>query len=219
MPRGVPPGEPDRLGAPPWERQPGEACLILAHDPDTHEARPVAMSWGVGDLGRSPLPRLTVRLDALGKGPLGRARRALLPLSGYLARGPGRLRMEVRFPTDASLAVAALWEDVPDGTGFVVVTTDAVAELAPVGERMPLLLPAELWSLWLAGGTPCTAALARHAAPAPLAVRRAATAVPRPRSLPVGHQLEALAPGAELWFRRAGRVRRPAMGETAHAVG
>ncbi|MFD0787046.1 SOS response-associated peptidase, partial [Micromonospora azadirachtae] len=72
-------------------------------------------------------------------------------------------------PADGSvLAFAGIWSTWGSGAGqrltFSVLTTAAVGELAEVHDRMPLLLPPEFWSSWLASAADPTELLA---APSP----------------------------------------------------
>jgi hypothetical protein len=43
MPRGVLQGEPEILGMPPYERRPGERCLVLAREMVSGEVAPTAV--------------------------------------------------------------------------------------------------------------------------------------------------------------------------------
>lgn len=86
-------------------------------------------------------------------------RRCLVPADGwYEWRGHGRVKQAYYLtPRDgAVLAFAGLWS-VWGGTDeplltCTVLTTAADGPLTRVHERMPLLLPAQRWSDWLAGG-------------------------------------------------------------------
>ena len=54
----------------------------------------------------------------------------------------------------APMPLAALWEGwrAPDGTilrTFTILTTAATPELAPLHDRMPVILPPEAWDAWL----------------------------------------------------------------------
>jgi putative SOS response-associated peptidase YedK len=87
-------------------------------------------------------------------------RRCLVPADGWFEwtrRGPGK-QAHFMTPVDGSvLAFAGLWaawgrgDDEPLITCSVL-TTAAVGDLASVHDRMPLILPADRWEPWLAGG-------------------------------------------------------------------
>ncbi len=87
------------------------------------------------------------------------------------------------------LAVAGLWsawrdkeagDDAPWLHSCTVVTTAANATMAPIHDRMPVILPATVWSTWLSPTNHDLAALSELLIPAPdtlLTVRAVSTAV------------------------------------------
>jgi putative SOS response-associated peptidase YedK len=91
-----------------------------------------------------------------------RRRRCLLPASGFYewqaaAAGPRQPKQPWYFTSadGAPLAMAGLFEawrpaeDAPWLLTCCVITVDANALMAPVHDRMPVLLPREQWALWL----------------------------------------------------------------------
>ncbi|MGC1210548.1 MAG: SOS response-associated peptidase [Micromonospora sp.] len=91
-------------------------------------------------------------------GPSFARRRCLVPADGWYewVREPGGRRQPYFMtPTDGSvLAFAGIWS-VWESAGSAlltvsVLTTAAVGELAEVHDRMPLLLPRDRWTPWLA---------------------------------------------------------------------
>ncbi len=86
-------------------------------------------------------------------------RRCLIPADGFYEwQTQGRTKQPFYFsdPHGQVLALAGLWEAwrTPDG-GLLrtccILTTAANARVAPVHERMPLILAAQSWATWLAG--------------------------------------------------------------------
>ncbi|MET8349951.1 MULTISPECIES: SOS response-associated peptidase [unclassified Micromonospora] len=85
-------------------------------------------------------------------------RRCLVPADGWYewVRQPdGGRQAYYMTPTDGSvLALAGIWSIWESGAEsrltFSVLTTAALGELAEVHDRMPVLLPPERWSSWLA---------------------------------------------------------------------
>jgi putative SOS response-associated peptidase YedK len=87
-------------------------------------------------------------------------RRCLLPADGFYEwqasagkRGP-KQPFHIRRADGRPLALAGLWErwKGPDGTKLescTVLTTAPNALLAPIHDRMPVVLPPDAWSLWL----------------------------------------------------------------------
>jgi putative SOS response-associated peptidase YedK len=110
---------------------------------------------------------VNARLDSLSSKPafreaLGR-RRCLVAASGFYewGEGPKKTRQPffVRPRHDSLLALAGLWERwrSPDGTTLescVIVTTEANAVLAPIHDRMPLMIARADHDLWLDPATP-----------------------------------------------------------------
>ncbi|MCD8351149.1 MAG: SOS response-associated peptidase [Planctomycetaceae bacterium] len=90
-----------------------------------------------------------------------RLRRCLVPASGFYEwrREPGsKKRTPFYFsPRDGDeLAFAGLWEvwrgGGEDSVSFTILTTAADATVAPVHDRMPVILPPDKWEAWLDPG-------------------------------------------------------------------
>lgn len=91
-----------------------------------------------------------------------RSRRCIVPADGFYEwhKVPGQRTKQPIYlhSTDgAPLAFAGLWErwrpkDAPDGDVVqttTIVTTEANADVEPVHDRMPVILPATTWDAWL----------------------------------------------------------------------
>ena len=84
-------------------------------------------------------------------------RRCLLPADGYYEwkpEGPGKQPYFLTSTSGDPLAMAGLFEHWkrPDGTWLstcTVLTTSAPDELGEIHDRTPLLVPKELWAVWL----------------------------------------------------------------------
>lgn len=87
-------------------------------------------------------------------------RRCLLPVSMFAeAEGPkGRMTRTWFSVLDAPLfATAGIWRGTDEwGAACSMLMTEANPQVAPVHNRMPVILPQESWSQWL-GGTPSEA--------------------------------------------------------------
>jgi putative SOS response-associated peptidase YedK len=83
-------------------------------------------------------------------------RRCLIPADGWYEWIRDGKRRQAYYMTTGGfpLAFAGLWSSWgPDGMlTCSIVTTPALGALARVHDRMPLVLPAERWTSWLAGG-------------------------------------------------------------------
>ena len=104
-----------------------------------------------------------------------RRRRCLIPADGFYewqAR-PGLPKQPwlIRATAGVTLAFAGLWDlwEGPDGCleSCTIITTAANALMAPVHDRMPVVLDPGDWSFWLAPGTKDAARLQALLCPAP----------------------------------------------------
>jgi putative SOS response-associated peptidase YedK len=105
-----------------------------------------------------------------------RQRRCLVPVNAFYEwSGPAGHKTKWRITVDGEplFALAGLWEwwrdpAQPEGPGietYTIVTTAASAQVAPVHDRMPVIVPAALHALWLDPAQDSTPVL-RGAAPA-----------------------------------------------------
>ena len=157
----------DLVGAAPEPRYnltPGQAvAAVLEHE---GRRRLDALQWGLipfwakdATIGRR---LINARLDSVASKPAFREawqrRRCLIPASGFYEwtepRGGRKRPHFIRPGAEPLLALAGLWERWRTESGekletCVIVTTDANAQLAPVHDRMPLLIPRDAHALWL----------------------------------------------------------------------
>jgi putative SOS response-associated peptidase YedK len=205
MPRGVLQGEPELLGLPPFQRRPGDPCLVMARNPVTGEAVPVAMRWGMARPNDLRRRTLALRVDQLGGKRTSRWSRCLVPVGGYLQAGVRRSRIRVTVSEEMSLAIAGIWTDDVGGPTFAIITTDANDLLAPAHQRMPVMLSPALWSMWLEERPLTPADLALVEKPVPpswLQARATRDDGDQGAQLSVGQQLQQFAPGSALWNPR-----------------
>lgn len=84
-------------------------------------------------------------------------RRCLIPVSTFAeAEGPkGKMtRTWISLPDAPLFATAGIWRDTDEwGAAFSMLMTEANTQMAPVHNRMPVILPCESWGQWL-GGSP-----------------------------------------------------------------
>jgi putative SOS response-associated peptidase YedK len=86
-----------------------------------------------------------------------RRRRCLIPADGFYEwkrSGGGKQPYCIRAKSGGPMAFAGLWEvwTGPDGEELetaVIVTTTANRELAPIHDRMPVIVPPEAFDFWL----------------------------------------------------------------------
>lgn len=149
---------------------PGQAVAVVRNDRDGRR-RLDWLRWGLvpfwakdEKIGHK---LINARLESLAEKPAYREaatrRRCLIPASGFFEWGEGTARARrpffVRTVTEPLLALAGLWERwrAPDGTRLetcVIVTTAAGPVLAPIHDRMPVLLARADHAAWLDPGTP-----------------------------------------------------------------
>jgi putative SOS response-associated peptidase YedK len=143
---------------------PGRAvAAVREHD---GRRRLDALQWGLvpfwakdASIGRK---LVNARLDSVETKPAFREawqrRRCLIPASGFYEwsepQGGRKRPYFIRSGAEPLLALAGLWERWRTPTGekletCVIVTTDANAQLEPIHDRMPLLVPRDAQALWL----------------------------------------------------------------------
>lgn len=129
----------------------------------------VAMRWGLQPFwakgaargsDRKP-PLINARAETVHSRPAFRAafaaRRCLMPADGFYEwaqTADGKQPWLFQRRDGALFAFAALWEqgaegDVPPSDSVALITTNANADVAPVHERMPVILPPEAYDIWL----------------------------------------------------------------------
>lgn len=141
------------------EVYPGYPAMVVA------EGRVRAMNWGFplqrkGAKGQplKPKPVNNTRTDKL-KSFFWRhsfeERRCLIPVTAFAeAEGPkGKMtRTWISIPNEPLFAAAGIWRMTDEwGEAFSMIMTDASAQMAPIHNRMPVILPAEAWPDWISG--------------------------------------------------------------------
>lgn len=84
-------------------------------------------------------------------------RRCLVPASGFYewkAEGKAKQPYYISLRTDDPMALAGLWESWPAPDGSIlrtvcIVTTSANELMAPIHDRMPVIIAPEQWQAWL----------------------------------------------------------------------
>jgi putative SOS response-associated peptidase YedK len=119
-------------------------------------------------------------------------RRCLIPMSGFYEwqkLPDGSKQPYYIHPVggdNALFAVAGLWErwHSPDGGELLtctLLTTEANSLMAPLHQRMPLILPPAAYDLWLTGDVPAVASLLRPYPPDQMAAYPVSQLVNSPR--------------------------------------
>lgn len=147
------------------EVYPGYPAPVVAQGQGGRSVRP--MAWGfplqrTGAKGQplKPKPVNNTRTDKL-KSFFWRnsfeERRCLIPVTRFAeAQGAKGSMTRTWFsaPDDVLFATAGIWRSTDEwGEAFSMIMTDANDQVAPVHNRMPVILPREVWGQWL-GGTP-----------------------------------------------------------------
>ena len=117
------------------------------------------------------------------------ARRCLVPADGFYeweARATGKQPYWIHRPGSALFAMAGIWALWRDGAGdrlatFSILTREAPGTIRWLHDRVPVILPEECWTDWLARGTVVESlhAMVAGADPPELRVRPVARAVNR----------------------------------------
>ncbi|MEI7745487.1 MAG: SOS response-associated peptidase [Chloroflexota bacterium] len=117
-------------------------------------------SWAADAKGGSKA--FNARAETLATSPLFRdayrKRRCLVPVDGFFEwrkEGAARHPMRIIDPSGMPLALAGLWTGRRnEATGewdrtFTIVTTRPNAFMAPIHDRMPVIVPPDAWAAWL----------------------------------------------------------------------
>ena len=144
-----------------------EAAVVVQRD---ERRAVVGYRWGLIP-GWSDDPRIAsrtfnARAETVATSPIFRdafrRRRCLVPVDGFyewLREGANRQPMRIHDPEERPLALAGLWtgrQDPESGTWhrtFTIVTTSPNEFMAPIHNRMPVVVPPADWVRWLSSTT------------------------------------------------------------------
>ncbi len=165
--------------APRYNNAPTQTAPIVRLDRHTHARRADMVRWGLEtrftDRGRA---LINLRSETVATKPLFRdalrRRRCLVPATGFYEwqkLGRARQPFHIGAGSGGLVAFAGLWDRfVPEGGGeveaFVILTTRPNALMAPIHDRMPVILDRPAWDRWLDPAV-VPAALEGLLAPAP----------------------------------------------------
>ena len=151
--------------APSWNRAPTQMAPVVRLHPETGQRRIDLLRWGlvphfVADPAASRQP-INARSETAATSPMFKAalqrRRCLVPADAFYEwTGPAKARQAhaVARADGAPMALAGLWEGWrgADGTvlrSYTILTTRACVALAPLHERMAVVLEPADWPVWL----------------------------------------------------------------------
>ncbi len=180
---------------------PTQAAPVIRLAADSSTGEPSwAKDLGVGN------KTINARAESVAEKPAFRQafekRRCIVPATGFYEwRGaPGRKQpYAITFPEVPLFAFAGLWERWRAGDGeaietFAIVTTDANGTVAPIHDRMPVVIPPDQVDTWLSGDVDEARALL-----APYAGSTAVRAVTRRMSDPRAEGPECLDDAETTW--------------------
>ncbi len=116
-------------------------------------------SWSKGPDARFSM--INARAETLDQKPAYRGpfryRRCLIPTEGFYEWRPergGKQPYLIRMRSGRPFALAGLWDQWQDPNGSAletcsIIVTDANPLVAPIHDRMPVILPPEIWDSWL----------------------------------------------------------------------
>jgi putative SOS response-associated peptidase YedK len=144
---------------------PSQSAPVVRVHPESRERRLDLLRWGlvphwIKDIKETRQP-INARGETIAVTPMFRdafaRRRCLVPADAFYewqTVDGGKLPWAIAREDGVPLVFGGVWEGwrVPDGTvirSFTIVTTSANPALRPLHERMPLVLEARDWPLWL----------------------------------------------------------------------
>lgn len=148
-----------------WNLAPTQSAPVVSFDPRTGERSLDVMRWGLvphwaKDI-KSGYSTFNAKAEGIDTRPTFREpflrRRCLVPLDGFYEwkkQGRERQPYAVALTDGRLMAMAGLWDSwrSPDGEqvrSFTIITTEANELLAPLHDRMPVILGPENWGVWL----------------------------------------------------------------------
>lgn len=152
--------------APSYNVAPTQSTAVVRRHPVTGERHLDLLRWGLiphwsTDKGRQPINARaeTVASSGMFRGALA-ARRCIVPMSAFYEWDQAsRSKQPYAFARHdgTPLALAGLWEGWKDPAGevvrsFTIITTTANDTLAPIHDRMPVVLERDDWTSWLDDG-------------------------------------------------------------------
>jgi putative SOS response-associated peptidase YedK len=155
---------------PSWNIAPTDDMLCVVRDLKSGGRKPVKMRWGLipawSKEAKLKFPTFNARAEGITATPAFRdawraGRRCLVITDGFYEwRKTDKQPFAIACVTGALTVMAGLWEawTSPDGeviTSCTVITTAANALLAPIHDRMPVVLAEADWPAWL-GEQPAT---------------------------------------------------------------
>ena len=152
--------------APTWNLPPSRPAPVVRHHPKTGERHLDLLRWGlIPHFERDPAHARMLnnaRAETVAKLPSFRgafaARRCIVPAEAFYEwKRDGKLKQPfaIARADGAPLAFGGIWESWTDPANgdvtrsFAIVTTDANGTMAPIHDRMPLVLEPRDWPAWL----------------------------------------------------------------------
>jgi putative SOS response-associated peptidase YedK len=161
----IPPERPPPNFAASWNVAPTDSLPVVRYDARAGERSLDVMRWGLVPFWAKDIKvgfsNINAKAEGVDTRPAFREafqrRRCLVPLDNFYEwkkLGKDRQPYAVALADRRLMAMAGLWESWRSPTGerlrsFAIVTTAANELLAPVHDRMPVILGPENWPLWL----------------------------------------------------------------------
>ena len=151
--------------APSWNVAPTQPALVVRRHPETGERRMDLLTWGflphwTKDTKAARRP-INARAETVATAPMWRdafaRRRCLVPADAFYewrAVEGGKQPYAIACKDGEPMAFAGLWDGwrSPEGEvvrSFAIIVTAANATMAPIHDRMPVILEPADWPVWL----------------------------------------------------------------------
>ncbi|MGE0652906.1 MAG: SOS response-associated peptidase [Alphaproteobacteria bacterium] len=197
---------------PRYNAAPGQPLPVIRRAPDGRRELTLARwglipSWSKGPDSRYSM--INARADTVAEKPAYRGpfrhRRCLVPADGFYewreAGKGGKQPYYFSLKSRETFAFAALWDRWVSAQGdevdsFAIIVTDANACVAPVHDRMPVILPPDAYAVWLGEEEAAASRLTALLGPAPAESMQAWT-VSRDVNRPANDRPDLIAPFCE----------------------
>lgn len=184
---------------PSWNIAPSQEALVVRRNPETAGRHLDPLKWGLvphwaKDITKERKP-INARCETAATAPMFRSayrsRRCLVPADAFYewqtTNSPSKQPYAIARQDGQPLAMAGLWESWKTDMGkvirsFAILTTAANDDMAPIHDRMPVIIEPDDWPLWLGEVNGDPAELMRPAESGLLRTWRISPAVNSPRN-------------------------------------
>lgn len=126
--------------------------IVPVYVPQNEIVKPKLMTWGFPNF-RNKGVIINARAETVEEKKLFssslKARRCIVPSTGFYEWDADKKKFIFNTPDDQMLYMAGIYNQFDGENRFVILTTDANASMAPVHNRMPVVVPKDMVRHWI----------------------------------------------------------------------